>query len=138
MAMTRSKTAFVAFLILAAYCILLSAAAGIPAGTALSCETAADCKKYPIKCAAPAVKPSLSESNASWECRHPEEDLGREDTIQRINHNENNPTPPGMSAHRSFLAMPLPWRALVCADRYHYPNRIFGAIGIMQIRTDGV
>uniref|UniRef100_A0A6N2JZK8 Uncharacterized protein n=1 Tax=Salix viminalis TaxID=40686 RepID=A0A6N2JZK8_SALVM len=47
MAMTRSKTAFVAFLLLAA----CSAAGGIPASAAaLSCETAADCKKYPIVC----------------------------------------------------------------------------------------
>ncbi|KAB5551453.1 hypothetical protein DKX38_008764 [Salix brachista] len=53
MAMTRSQTAFVAFLLLAACCILLpavAAAEGIPASAeALSCETAADCKKYPIE-----------------------------------------------------------------------------------------
>ncbi|KAL9397932.1 hypothetical protein Peur_006893 [Populus x canadensis] len=54
MAMTCSKMAFVAFLLLAAHCFSLSTtvavAEGIPAATALSCERAADCKKYPIVC----------------------------------------------------------------------------------------
>uniref|UniRef100_A0A3N7F0F1 Uncharacterized protein n=1 Tax=Populus trichocarpa TaxID=3694 RepID=A0A3N7F0F1_POPTR len=54
MAVTCSKMAFVAFLLLAAHCFSLSTtvavAEGIPAAAALSCEHAADCKKYPIVC----------------------------------------------------------------------------------------
>ncbi|KAJ6921292.1 hypothetical protein NC652_015254 [Populus alba x Populus x berolinensis] len=53
MAMTCSKMAFVAFLLLAAHCFSLSTtvavAEEIPAA-ALSCERADDCKKYPIVC----------------------------------------------------------------------------------------
>ncbi|KAJ6912180.1 hypothetical protein NC651_014761 [Populus alba x Populus x berolinensis] len=61
MAMTCSKMAFVAFLLLAAHCFSLSTtvavAEEIPAA-ALSCERADDCKKYPIVCPAMATATS--------------------------------------------------------------------------------